>query len=130
MIGVSLEVKGLQELQKKLQAEVALKPFHAGIKKATLLLQRETMMATVVKTGRLRASITPALSEGFGQVGTNVEYASVVEFGSPYMQARHMEGSAKILGEGMFTYALKKLKDKMKGLLGDVANSIETRWRK
>jgi len=62
-IGIKLEIKGLEELQKKLQKEVMLKPFHEGIKKATLLLQRETMMATVVDTGRLRASITGLLGD-------------------------------------------------------------------
>ena len=128
-IGVTLEVKGLQELQKKLQSEVALKPFHEGIKRATLLLQREVMMATVVDTGRLRASITPKLAEGFGQVGTNVEYASVIEFGSDKFPARHMEGGTKVLGEGMFAFGLRKLTDKMKELLGDVANAIEAKWK-
>ena len=128
-IGVTLEVKGLQELQKKLRAEVVIKPLHAGIKKATLLLQREVAMATVVDTGRLRASITPKLMGSFGQVGTNVQYAPIVEFGVGNLPSRHMEGSAKVLGEGMFSFALKKLAGKMKDILGDVANAIETRWR-
>ena len=128
-IAVTLEVKGLQELQKKLQADVAIKPFHAGIKKATLLLQREVAMATVVDTGRLRASITPKLMGSFGQVGTNVQYAPIVEFGAGNIQARHMEGGRKVLGEGMFSFGLKKLAGKMKDILGDVANAIEARWR-
>jgi len=130
-IGVTLEVKGLKELQAKLQKEVALKPFHAGIKKATLLLQREAMIATPVVTGRLRASITPKLAEGFGQVGTNVKYASVVEFGKAGMEPRHVtyQSDVRIFGEGPFTHAIKILKDKLKDLLGDVANAIESRWR-
>jgi len=130
-VGVSLEVKGLQELQKKLQEEVALKPFHAGIKKATLLLQREVMIATPVQTGRLRASITPKLAEDFGQVGTNVQYASAVEFGRGAMEPRHVtyQSDVRILGEGPFSHAIKILRDKLKDLLGDVANAIEARWR-
>ncbi|MBA7602021.1 hypothetical protein ES703_09106 [subsurface metagenome] len=127
-IGIKLEIKGLEELQKKLQKEVMLKPFHEGIKKATLLLQRETMMATVVDTGRLRASITPKLASDFGQVRTNVQYAQSVEYGTQTMEARHMEGGTKVLGKGMFAYALERLKDKMAGLLGDVANAIEAKW--
>ncbi len=130
-IAVKLTVMGIKELQKKLQTKNVTQPVNDGIKKATLLLDREVKQATVVGTGRLRSSITSQFGAGFGQVGTNVEYASVIEFGAETrnMPARHMEGSAKILGEGMFAFGLRKLSGKMKGLLGDIANSIERRWK-
>ena len=73
--------------------------------------------------------MTSQFGAGFGQVGTNVEYASVVEFGVGKLEARHMEGGTKVLGEGMFAFGLRKLTDKMKDLLGDIAKSIETRWK-
>lgn len=129
MVSVRLELKGLQELQGKLKEKNITQPLAEGIKKATILLDREVKMATPVDTGRLRASMTSKFASDFGQVGTLVEYAPAVEYGRGAMEARHMEGAAKILGKGMFTYALEKLKDKMKDLLGDVANKIETRWR-
>ena len=128
-IDVKLELKGLQELQKKLQKQNVIQPLNEGLKKATLLLDREVKQATVVDTGRLRASITSKFASDFGQVGTNVQYAPFVEYGRGTMEARHMEGGTKVLGKGMFAYALEKLQDKMKGLLGDVANSIEARWQ-
>ena len=139
-IGVTLSIIGLEILKKKLSEKNVTQPLDAGIKKATLLLDREVKMATVVGTpestgipgyvgGRLRASMTSQFGAGFGQVGTNVQYAPIVEFGAGNIQARHMEGSAKILGEGMFSFALKKLAGKMKDILGDVANAIEARWR-
>lgn len=128
-IGVTMEIVGLDQLKKKLNEKNVIDPLNDGIRKATLLLDREVKQATVVDTGRLRSSMTSQFGAGFGQVGTNVEYASVVEFGSGNIQARHMEGGTKVLGEGMFAFGLSKLKDKMKDLLGDIANSIEARWR-
>ena len=130
-IGVKLEVEGIKELQKKLNEKNVTQPLNDGIKKSTFLLEREVKQATVTDTGRLRSSMTTKFGAGFGQVGTNVEYAPVIEFGADTrdMPARHMEGSAKILGEGMFAFGLRKLAGKMKSLLGDVANTIETRWK-
>ena len=128
-IGMKLTVIGVDKLQKKLQPKNVTQPVNDGIKKATGLLHREVMMATVRKTNRLASSMTTQFGAGFGQVGTNVEYASAVEFGRGAMEARHMEGGTKVLGEGMFSFALKKLRSKMKSLLGDVANSIEARWK-
>jgi len=128
-IGVTLQIVGLDKLKKKLQEKNVTQPLNDGVKKATLLLDREVKQATVVDTGRLRSSMTSQFGAGFGQVGTNVEYASLVEFGSDKMPARHMEGGTKVLGEGMFAFGLRKLKDKMKELLGDVANAIEAKWR-
>ncbi len=139
-IGVTMEIIGLDKLKKKLQPKNIEQPLNDGIKKATLLLDREVKMATVVGTaestgipgyvgGRLRSSMTSQFGAGFGQVGTNVKYAPLIEFGSDWMQARHMEGGTKILGEGMFAFGLRKLSGKMKDLLGDIANSIEARWR-
>ncbi len=139
-IGVTMQIIGLDKLKKKLNEKNVEQPLNDGIKKATLLLDREVKMATVVGTpestgipsyvgGRLRASITSQFGAGFGQVGTNVQYAPIVEFGRGNLQARHMEGGTKVLGEGMFAFSLGKLSGKMKDLLGDVANAIEARWR-
>ncbi len=128
-IGVTLSIIGLDQLKKKLQPKNVTDPLNDGVKKATILLDREVKMATVVDTGRLRASMTSQFGAGFGQVGTNVEYAPIVEFGKGNIRARHIEGGAKILGEGMFAFGLRKLSGKMKDLLGDIANAIEARWR-
>jgi len=128
-IGVKLSVIGLDKLKKKLNEKNVTAPLNDGVKKATLLLDREVKQATVVDTGRLRSSMTSQFGAGFGQVGTNVEYAPIVEFGSARMEARHMEGGMKVLGEGMFAFGLRKLMGKMKELLGDVAKNIEARWK-
>lgn len=127
-MNVSVKIIGLKNLQGKLKAKNFTQPLADGIKKATLLLDREVKQATVVDTGRLRSSVTSKFASGFGQVGTNVQYASSVEYGTPWMAARHMEGGTKVLGKGMFAYAIEKLNAKMKEILGNVANNIEAKW--
>ncbi len=128
-IGVTLQMVGLDKLKKKLQEKNVTEPLNDGIKKATLLLDREVKKATPVVWNRLRSSITSQVGAGFGQVGTNVEYAPLVEFGSDRFAARHMEGGTRVMGEGMFAFGLRKLTDKMKDWLGDIANAIEARWQ-
>lgn len=62
--------------------------------------------ACPVNTGRLRASITHEVSaegkEVVARVGTNVEYAAYVEFGTRHMPARSFLRSA--LGSVQTTY--------------------------
>jgi len=128
-IGVTLSIIGLDALKKKLQEKNVTEPLNDGIKKATLLLDREVKQATVVDKGYARATVSSEIGTGFGQVGMSAEYGPILEWGSVYMEARHMEGGTKVLGEGMFAFGLRKLTDKMKDLLGDIANAIEARWK-
>jgi phage gpG-like protein len=153
MTAISLEVKGLKELQKKLTKEAMLQPFNEGVKKITLALQREVTVATPVITGRLRASITPKVTEANGifqgLVGTNVQYSTFVEYGhsqtpgrfvpaigkrlvASSVPARHVtEGSGiRIKGIGMFAYGLEKIKAKMAEYLHEIGAVIEQRWNK
>lgn len=85
--------------------------------------------ATPVDTGRMRASIT---SQNQGQqtvVGTNVEYASFVEYGTSKMDARHVEGAqARVLGVGPFTYAMEQFKSGIKNGAKEIAKDIEGRF--
>lgn len=56
------------------------------MRKATLLVSRDAKLLSPVDTGRLRASITPAIrldgDSVIGVVGSNVEYAAAVEVGT------------------------------------------------
>lgn len=47
-----------------------------------------------VDTGRLRASITHRLGDGFAEVGTNVEYGVHLEYGTSRMQPHPFMGPA------------------------------------
>ena len=89
MASVDVEVKGLIELQRKMEQmvkDVHGEPILNAMRDSTLQLQRDARIFAPVDTGRLRASIiptirsTPASVEGV--IGTNVEYAPYMEFGT------------------------------------------------
>ncbi len=107
------------------------KPLDNGIRRITLQYDNLVKKATVVDTGRLRSSIHHELNPKRASVGTNVVYAQFVEYGAPArnMEARHMEGSAKVLGEGMFKYAWGKLKDWLSKGKHDIHINIEKEFK-
>ncbi len=129
-IGFAFQIKGAAEIAKKLKKETITQPLADGIKKITLFLDREVKVSTPVDTGRLRASITSQVTAEFGKVGTNVNYASFVEYGTKRMEARHVvEGSSvRILGKGMFTYGMEKLQARIGEFLKDIGNAISVRF--
>lgn len=59
-----------------------------AIRKATLTIQRESMLNTPVDTGRLRASTYSRFQPLTGIVGTNVDYGIFVHEGTRFMPAR------------------------------------------
>ena len=141
-LGMGIQLIGVEALLKKLGKKTVTTPLGEGIKKITLWLQRLVQMSTPVGTpestgtkgyvgGRLRASITSEVHPLYGKVGTIVEYAPFVEHGTRYMEARHVtEGSStRILGKGMFTYALEQLKEKLPEHLKEIGNKISAQWK-
>lgn len=59
-----------------------------AIKKSAILIQRESMRNTPVKTGRLRASHTSLFENLRGVVQPNTNYALYVHDGTKYMASR------------------------------------------
>ena len=100
------------------------KPLENGIKRLTLKLEGEAKKATVVDTGRLRSSMTHRFMGQGAEIGTNVQYASYVEYGTEKMEARHMEGATKVFGLGMLGYAVERIKEWAKKEGGDIAKNI------
>lgn len=90
---IDIEVKGLIELQKKtiqMVTDLHGAPIIDAMKSSTLEVLRDAVKNAPVDTGRLRASILPDIqvdqNEVRGVVGSDVEYAPAVEFGSrPHM---------------------------------------------
>lgn len=85
---MSLEVRGLAELMAKLDklgGDVD-KAMQTGMKHATAVVQASAKAGCPVDLGQLRASIMRshevAIHSIIGKVGTNVEYAPYVEFGT------------------------------------------------
>lgn len=83
-----IEIKGLDSVIKdlnKLGKSISI-PIKSGITKATKKCQKRAKLLCPVDTGTLRNSINTAIrtkaEEVEGEVGTNLEYAVYVEFGT------------------------------------------------
>ncbi len=131
-VGYTIVIVGAEKLAKKLSAELIRDPVTDVIGKITLFLDREVKKATPVQTNRLRSSITSYVDTTplaqWGSVGTNVRYASFVEYGTKKMQPRHMEGGSRVYGLGMFGHALRLLNAKLCEFLKDCAKAIEVKF--
>lgn len=93
--GTRVGIEGGKELAKKFSelskdAETAIEE---ALVKSALFVERDAKINAVVDTGRLRASISNT-NDGFGtdnpsvMIGTNVEYAATVEFGTSKKPAK------------------------------------------
>ena len=131
MPGINFKLLGASKLISAFNSRDSIKgPLGSGIRKATLKMEALTRKATVVDTGRLRSSITHRFAGSRGFVGTNVRYASFVEYGTQKMEARHAEGGrARILGVGMFTFALEQLGKWLGTAEKEIARDIEKRFK-
>ncbi len=132
-IGWSIAIKGAEKAHKALSEATIKSPLGEAVKKITLFLDREVKMATPVDTGRLRSSITSKVESTplavWGSVGTNVNYATFVEYGTKRMEAHHVEGgSTRIKGTGPFTHAMTKLQEKIGEFVKDLGEAIKVKW--
>ena len=82
-------IKGKELAEKFKQAgkEIADK-IDKALYKAGLLVERSAKQIVPVDTGRLRASISTRVIPGNAEVGTRVEYARFVEFGTEKQKAQ------------------------------------------
>jgi hypothetical protein len=106
MTGIVIEVKGLEELQKKLKTLTAekLKQAEQGVKNAGFFIQSEVVESAAGHraepkswdTGRFGNSIKTTFPAPFtATVETNVEYAPYLEYGTTRMAPRsHFRNSA------------------------------------
>lgn len=121
------------KLRKAITSDKTTKePLAGGIKKAILYYEGEVKKRTPVDTGRLRSSITHEIGADKALVGTNVQYASYVEYGTEHMEARHVSpgSSARELGTGPFTAAFEIFKDWLKKGGHEIAAELEKRFKK
>jgi HK97 gp10 family phage protein len=89
MTGIRAEIRGLKEVQAKMEQVVKDlngAPYLNAMRDATLIVTRDAKRNAPVDTGRLRASITPEVKQRWlttqGVVGSNVKYAPYVELGT------------------------------------------------
>ena len=76
-----VEIKNVDKLVAKLDNLSRLQ-LEQALNKACLIVENEAKKLCPVDTGQLRSSITHEVVEKEGRVGTNVEYALYVEYGT------------------------------------------------
>lgn len=72
----------------ELMIRAAYSQVQAALKAVALSAEKYAKHDCPVDTGRLRSSITHAVDADTAYIGTNVEYATYVEMGTKYMDAR------------------------------------------
>jgi hypothetical protein len=104
--GIIIEVKGLEELQRKMKSFNAekLKQTEQGVKNAGYFVQREVVFSIngeraeprSVDTGRFKGSVKAIFPAPYtATVETNVEYAPDLEYGTTKMAPRsHFRNTA------------------------------------
>ena len=76
-----VEIKNVDKLVAKLD-NLSKVQLEQALNKACLIVENEAKKLCPVDTGQLRSSITHEVAEKEGRVGTNVEYAPYVEYGT------------------------------------------------
>ena len=128
MSGYTLKVTGAKEVASELN-KGADKPIGDNLNKLATKVEALAKKSTVVDTGRLRSSIIHSMpTKESALIGTNVEYAEMVEYGTAKMEARHMEGGSKVLGEGMFTFTLGNMQTELKDFEASVIKEVKDRF--
>lgn len=108
---MTVKIVGLDKLQNKLKDNVTLDDVKVVVKKNTADLNSKMARNTPYKSGTLRRSIRPEITNGGleGIVGTNVHYAPYVEYGTRFMEAKEFAKSAFDKVSPKFTSDIEKL---------------------
>lgn len=125
MGGSTIEVRGDKEVARAMR-KGAKAAAEQALKKLTIRVLANVIKATVVDTGNLRSSMAHEfLGTLASRIGTLVEYGEYVEYGTERMEARHMEGGTKVLGEGMMAYTQRTMEPDIRAFETEVVKSVE-----
>ena len=131
-MGVSIAVDGVGSVKTRLSKMPAryLSGLTSGMAKAVAVVEAGAKMACPVRTGDLRRSIhgetTKTTNQVVGTVGTPMEYAPYVEFGTgrrggyPYKTSVPLAYSGKVAGQAAQPFlgrSLNENKDAVKDIL-------------
>ena len=112
VIGVSKVIKNLDLSKKEIQNAV-----FESVKATAFFVEKRAKQIVPVDTGRLKSSIQVSnLTEkpASAEVGTNVEYASFVEFGTKFMGKHLYLTTASFEGE---KFIKRDLKQRIKNII-------------
>lgn len=88
------KILGLDKLSKQLSKIREGAYVEKGLTKTALRIDRDAKMNCPVDTGNLRGSITFDVNGDCAEIGTNVEYAPYVEYGTLHQPAKPFLGPA------------------------------------
>ncbi len=125
MAEAGITVEGLDPIVKGMESETPKRAIIDNLTDLVLRIEGKAKQATVVDYGHLKSSITHKIAADMGIIGTNVEYAPFVEYGTRRMSPRHMEGSIKVLTMGMFAYTVETIQPEIAGYELKVVRQIE-----
>ena len=93
---MSIRLEGMNDLQARISAlSDCDERIDEALNRGALQIEGDAKRGCPVQTGNLRASITSDLSKPLvKEVGSNVEYAEFVEYGTRYKAARPFLNSA------------------------------------
>lgn len=129
-MAINVQIFGAEEISKALANKDILSGVNKELSKLAIKMANRAKKATVVDTGRLRASIATRMSDLSAEIGTNIEHAPFVEYGTAKMEARHMEGSTRVLGEGMFNYTVNNSQEDIDKFSDELGKIMSDRWPK
>ena len=141
---VTLEVQGLKKIQRNAE-QVASEIAKSGklVARAAVVLERQIKMNATgrpgprIQSARLRASIVPeVINPTLARVGTNVHYASFVEFGHmqhvgqfvPPLRKRLVADRAPAYP--FFQPAIEQTKGQIQDVIVTFGNELGTEWAK
>ena len=115
---MKLEIKITSDAEKILRefnkTETVEKDVSKLIKDTLYNIERDAKKKCPVDTGRLRGSVTTNIISTYsGEVGTNVEYAEYVEYGTRYQSAQPYFEPAVETNEDKFNDALDEIIERL-----------------
>ena len=138
---LGFEVEGLEELTDKLDSEELAPDLKEFFSEAATEVQAEAkILAPVGETGYLQKTIIPSIDRSpkplYAEVTARAKYAPFVEYGHKQQVGRYVPAIGKRLvgpwveGKPFMEPALRKSKDRIIGLLKELAAKIEARFGK
>ena len=103
-----MDAKEFNKLLDEIGVNLALN-IQKGINKAAFMGERKAKQLCPVDTGMLRASITTDIGSLEASVGTNVEYAPFVEYGTSNQLAQPFMKPAKDKAQRLINKKLRKV---------------------
>ena len=155
---ITVRIEGLERVMGKLEPALWKGPLREFLEAAALGVERDAKKKAPVDTGRLRSSITHEVEDTLARVGTDVDYAAFMEYGTgtqtdgpggggrhwpptagldpwaarkgldPFLVARAIGRRGGLVPRRYLRGALEENLGRIKRLLGKMGEEIRGKW--